>query len=285
MAARTKEGFTVFDTIKSIGAFALIALTGGLRRALAEPHHVQQTDVTIPVRQLPPAWERTRVTFLADLHIRPHEGLGGLAQLVARANAIRSDLIVLGGDVFAGSTRDPMAAVDILSDLGAPLGVFAVLGNHDRRVGQGVHEALTAAGIDVFVNERRRLVRDGQALDLAGLDDLRRGVFAPAEALPAADSPTPTIVIAHNPDTADHIPPGVRIDAMLSGHTHGGQIRLWGLGPVALPVRNRRYGAGLVEGPGFPVYISRGLGTAALPVRFHCPPELTVITLTVAPGG
>ena len=279
MGHHTKNGFGLLDVLKATGACLAITLTGGLGRALREPLDIELSHIDLPMADLPGEWHGARIAFRSDLHARPPGDLARIDHLVDLTLSLGCDLIVLGGDTFASGARRPMAAIPALKRLRAPLGVFAVLGNHDCFHRRDVIAALIQSNITPLINDHRILTRDGQDLALAGLDDLRYGRFAPRRAMGGIPPETPTVLISHNPDAAEVIPAGCRVDAMLSGHTHGGQVNLWGLGPAALPIRHTKYCSGLVDGPGFPVYISRGAGTVALPIRFHCRPELTALTL------
>ena len=282
MTNRTTRSFTLLDTLKAIGVVVLITLGGALRRALREAKQLETVHVDLPIHDLPPAWGRVRIVLLADPHARPPRQLDRLSQIVDAALAAQPDLIVLTGDTLSEGAERPGDAVDTLARLTAPMGVFAVRGNHDCRHGQTALAVLAEAGIDCLVNEHRLLTRDNQTLCLAGVDDWRRGDPDVRAALAGVDPATPRILLCHNPDAAEDLPGDLRIDVMLSGHTHGGQVHLWGHGPVALPVAHHKYAAGLVAGPRCPVYVSRGLGTVGLPIRFHCPPEMTILTLRSA---
>ena len=283
MQHKIKTGLTFLDIVKAAGAVGLVTLCGGLRRALREPGWIEKVEVSLPMTDLPPAWRGARIALLADLHVRPQEGTSRAAHIVEMTRACDSDLIILGGDVLVhGRWVDSLEGE--LAKLSAPLGVFAVLGNQDYPRPARLIKMLANAGIETLVNAHRILFRNGQPLCLAGLADLRWDRPDIQAALGEVAPAVPRILICHNPDIADDLPSDVRIDAMLSGHTHGGQVRLWGWGPAVLPIRDPRYAAGLVRGERFATYVSRGLGTAGLPLRFHCLPELTVLTLTHTGG-
>jgi uncharacterized protein len=279
MARLTNKGLTFLDLLKATAAVLAVILTGGLWRALREVRDIELTQVDLPVADLPETWDGVRIAFVSDLHARPPKDLARLQYLVDLTLSLKADLIVLGGDIFSRGAKHPMTAIPALKRLTAPLGVFAVLGNHDYYHLRETVAAFAQTNIEPLVNRNRILTRNGQELALAGLDDLRRGRFAPRRAMEGISPDTPTVMISHNPDAAEAIPDDYRVDAMLSGHTHGGQVTWWGLGPAALPIRHTKYCSGLVQGPRFPVYISRGMGTVALPIRFHCRPELAVVRL------
>jgi predicted MPP superfamily phosphohydrolase len=276
---RTKKGLTFFDTLKAGAAVALITVCGGLRRALHETAVVDVVETDLPLADLPPAWDGLRIAVLADLHARTRRDVARIDQIVDMTLLAACDVIVLAGDIIASPTTIPDGLGRRLARLSAPLGVFAVLGNHDYPAPERVVGLLRLANIQTLVNSHDILERNGQTLCLAGVDDLRSGDPDPARAMAGVDPSIPHLLISHNPDLAEHLPEHYRVDAVLAGHSHGGQVRLWRWGPVVLPTLHAKYADGLIDGPRCPVYVSRGLGTAGLPIRFHCPPELSIITL------
>ncbi|MDU3133617.1 MAG: metallophosphoesterase, partial [Bradyrhizobium sp.] len=234
----------------------------------------------------------------------PWMSLAHIETIVARTNALRPDLIVLLGDYVAGHRHhigriDAAAWAPVLGGLKAPLGVHAILGNHDywddrtvQRNGRGVpvaQQALEAAGIPVYENEVVRLTKDGQAFWLAGLGDQlayvparrfrsvpRIGVDDLAGTLRKVTDRAPVILMAHEPDIALRVPS--RVSLQLSGHTHGGQVRLLGWSP-AVPPRN---GVNLAYGhirTQCDVIVSGGLGCSLMPVRIGMPPEIVQVTV------
>lgn len=243
-----------------------------------------------------------RIAILSDLHLgEPYVGPRRLRQLVRRTNAIKPDLIVLLGDYAPGhrfiSKRVPMGdAAAILSELDAPHGVFAVLGNHDwwddhlaQRRGGGPNiygQAFEAVGIPILSN--KALKQNGYWL--AGLEDQmafgwRRGRRRGLDDLPAtleqmAGDDAPCILLAHEPDVFRRVPS--RVGLTLSGHTHGGQVRIFGWAPIV----PSRYGNALAYGhmheDGRDLVVSGGIGCSILPVRFGMVPEITVVELSGA---
>lgn len=223
-----------------------------------------------------------RVSLLTDFHLGPHLGVRELEAWVEASNQQLPDLVLLGGDLVDQHYRGDLSELKLaLSRLGSRLGVYAVLGNHDRtryRNLSPLRLALEEAGVDLLVNEGRS-VRDD--LYLAGLDDYRVGQANVGAALarePEGDAAT--VLLSHNPDVIPELPGG--IDLVLSGHTHGGQIRLPFLGPL---VTSSEYGARFAEGwvrAQSPAFVSRGLGVTAIPVRFNCPAEVVVLDLEPA---
>ena len=223
-----------------------------------------------------------------------------MAAIVEASNALRPDLIVLLGDYVAGHhwvTRQ-IAARDfaqVAAGLKAPLGIHAVLGNHDwwddrtaQRLGRGpiiAGRELTAAGIPVLENDATRLVHQGRPFWLLGLGDqialLRRprllGVDDLTGTLAKVTDEAPAILLAHEPDIFPRVP--ARVALTLSGHAHGGQVRLLGYSPVTASRFGNRYAYGHVSEGGRDLVVSGGLGTSILPVRFGVPPEIVLIEL------
>ncbi len=227
-----------------------------------------------------------RVAFLTDLHLGPYMGRKQLEEWVEATVALAPDVVLLGGDLvdqmYAGDLRE---VVELLPLLSSPLGVYAVLGNHDRtkyrRLGP-LEDALQAAGVTLLRNEGT-LIRDD--LYLAGLDDWRTGHPDAARALAAAPvgengDHAARLFLSHNPDAIPHLPEG--IDLLLAGHTHGGQVRLPLIGPLVTSSEyGRRFAEGWVDAP-MPAFVSRGLGVSMLPFRLFCPPELVLLELRPA---
>lgn len=256
----------------------------------------------------PPQWPadfRLRIAVIADLHAcDPWMSLPRIEAIVERTNALRADVIVLLGDYVAGHrhvTRYIPAGewAPALAGLKAPLGVHAVLGNHDwwddrtvQREGQGVtiaRRALEASGIPVYENDVARLTKAGRPFWLAGLGDQlaylparryrpvkRIGVDDLAATLAKVTDAAPVILLAHEPDVAVRVP--ARVALQLSGHTHGGQVRLFGWSPVIPSHYGKRFAYGHMR-TRCDVVVSGGLGCSIMPFRLGVPPEITLVTL------
>jgi predicted MPP superfamily phosphohydrolase len=270
---------------------------------VSEP--VLQLDVT-RYHVSPPQWPsdfQLKIAAVADIHAcDPWMSLSHIEAIVERTNALGADIIVLLGDYVAGHrhvTRFIPASewAPVLSGLKAPLGVHAILGNHDwwddktvQRDGQGVTAArrgLEAAGIPVYENDARRLLKDGRPFWLAGLGDqlayspmrrfrpMRRvGVDDLGATLAKVTDDAPLILMAHEPDVAWRVP--ARVALQLSGHTHGGQVRLFGWSPVAPSGQRLAYGHVRVN---CDVIVSGGLGCSMMPFRLGVPPEIVLVTM------
>jgi predicted MPP superfamily phosphohydrolase len=254
----------------------------------------------------PPQWPADfplKIAAIADIHAcDPWMSLDHIAAIVDRTNALGADIIVLLGDYVAGHRRvtrfipaGEWAAV--LAGLKAPLGVHAILGNHDwwedktvQQNGHGVIAArrgLEAAGIPVYENDARRLSKDGRPFWLAGLGDqlayspmrhfrpMRKvGVDDLGATLAKVTDDAPLILMAHEPDIAHRVP--ARVALQLSGHTHGGQVRLFGWSPVSPSGQRLSYGHIRMK---CDVVVSGGLGCSILPFRLGVPPEIVMVTL------
>ncbi|QXM24013.1 metallophosphoesterase [Elioraea tepida] len=256
----------------------------------------------VPYRVPLESWQGPplRIAVLADLHVgEPFMPPQRVADIVARTNALAPDLVVLPGDFAPGlrslrpATCRHEAWAAELARLEAPLGAHAVLGNHDwwEAGGPGpIRAALRSAGVRVYENEAEPLVHRGQRFWLAGTDSamarpLGRGRYAGADDLPRAlarvTDESPVILMAHEPDLFRRVPG--RVGLTISGHTHGGQVRLPGLGgPVAHAPQAGRYVHGHIRDRGRHLVVSGGLGFSVLPVRLGVPPEITLIEVTSA---
>ncbi|CAO4165841.1 metallophosphoesterase [Methylorubrum populi] len=252
----------------------------------------------------PPGWTpglRLRIAVLADIHVcEPYMPLDRVAEIVAATNALAPDLILLLGDYPAGRkvTWKPVPLSDfarLAEGLRAPLGTYAVLGNHDwwddreaMRAGKGpveIRRLLEARGIPVLENDAVRLTHDGRPFWIAGLADqepflplgIRRSLADISATLAQVTDDAPILLMAHEPDIFVKVPQ--RVSLTLSGHTHGGQIRVLGYSPM-LPSRfGQRFAYGHVVEEGRHLIVSGGLGVSGVGVRFGVPPEIVLIEL------
>jgi predicted MPP superfamily phosphohydrolase len=260
------------------GALATAAAGCAVDAALIEPGWIEVTRPTVPIPDLPPNWDGVRIAHLTDLHHGGMNDLDFVRKVVGLSNAERPDLIAHTGDFGGGLAEAALA--EALAALTAPLGSFAVLGNHDHEwFARGVRKMLARAGIRLVENTHALLARGGQLLAVAGVGDLEMGVQDLPGALAGVPGAAGRLLLTHNPDYAEQMPARPRVDLMLAGHTHGGKINIPLLGSPILPIRHRQYASGLAAGPRCQVYVSRGLGTTNPPVRFRCRPELPIITL------
>lgn len=273
----TRRTFLKFSAL--LGGAAAGAVAGD---ALAiEPHGFRVTRREIPLADLGAGWDGATIAQISDVHVGPWSDFDDARRIVEMTNDLRPDVVALTGDYVSKAAAITPALVEVFRDLRAEE-KYAVLGNHDYWAdAPRVVLSLESAGITLLTNRHVLLHRGGDRLCLAGVNDVWSVDPPPdaAAALEGVPEDVPRIVLCHNPDYAEFLPPGVRIDLMLCGHTHGGQVRLPLLGPLILPIRFRRYAEGLVPGPRCRVFVSRGLGMVQIPVRFNCPPELPLLTL------
>lgn len=225
------------------------------------------------------------VALLSDLHVgSPHWQLEDLRELVRKTNALHPDLVLLAGDyvidgVKLGTRTAPEPIAHELAELRAPHGVIAVLGNHDWwNDGIRMQRALEANGIVVLENEVRRVERNGKAFYVAGVADLATREPRVGATLDAVPTGEPVIVLTHEPDIFPNV--DERASLTLAGHTHGGQVRLPFFGRLVVPSDfGERFAAGHVVEEGRHLFVTTGVGTSILPVRFGVPPEIALLTL------
>ena len=275
-----------------LGRCALASLVSGGVGATYSLHEAKVCRVerlSVALRNLPAAFDGITVAFVTDTHYGPGVPLSYLERVVAMTNALHPDLVALGGDYVQrsrylqprGGHRHYIApGVAVLAGLRAPLGRFAVLGNHDRKESTMLtRSALADHDLVELTNTGVWLERGGARLRLCGVDDYATGRPNLRAALGDTRPDDACLVLSHNPDFVERIR-DPRVDLVLSGHTHGGQIVLPLIGaPVTASRYGQKYVHGLVQGPTARVYVSRGVGTIGPPVRFGAPPEVTLLTL------
>ncbi|HRK18953.1 MAG TPA: metallophosphoesterase [Hyphomicrobiaceae bacterium] len=299
--------------LKGVLALGATGMTFG-GYALAEPFRLKVTRYALT----PPRWTsglKLRLAVVADLHANdPWMDLDRIAGIVTRTNALGADAILLLGDYVASNRigkfsrhiASPLWAAE-LAKLKAPLGVHAVMGNHDwwddlavqrRRAGKPeAQRALEAAGIPTYENRAVRLAKDGKPFWLAGLGDqwaywprrenyeaFRRGgkkaydgVHDVRATLAAITDDAPVVLMAHEPDIFAELPD--RFSLTISGHTHGGQVNMFGWTPIVPSKYGTRYVYGHIVENNRNLVVSGGLGCSGLPIRFGSPPELVVVDL------
>jgi uncharacterized protein len=262
----------------------LVGLAAAAYRALWwEPRHVRLTSRRLALPRWPDRLDGLHVAVIADLHTgAPHVSLSKVERVVARVNAERPDLVALLGDYVdprvAGATPVPAAAVaSALGRLRAPLGVVGVLGNHDWvEGGRELAAALREAGVTVLENAAAPV---GRGLWVAGVADAgkRHPDLEAALAAPPADAPV--VLLSHSPDVFPKVPE--RVALTVSGHTHGAQVDLPLVRDRVTPSRyGAHYAGGVFEEGERVLFVSRGVGTSGLPVRFRAPPEVALLELT-----
>ncbi|MDY3553152.1 metallophosphoesterase [Gemmata sp. JC717] len=257
-----------------------------------EPTWLAVNRVELPVKGLPAALSGLRIAHLSDFHCGNHIPTGYLEGVIERTAQEAPDLIALTGDFIDRGPEHAAGAARLFRSLQAPLGVFAVLGNHDFsvHVPQGkrkhpgldhvVADALGAEGVTVLRNRSVAVSLGGETLTVAGIDDLWSGESDVSAALGGACEQSLRVLLAHNPESAAHLG-SHRADLVLSGHTHGGQINWPGLGRLFLHRSARRWAAGLYPVPHGHLYVNTGVGFGWR-FRFGVRPELAILTLRSA---
>ncbi len=255
-------------------------------------HELEITTPTFYVRNLPPAFDGFRIVQFSDIHLEQYTEQFFVEQVITRVNALAPDLLLITGDFVS---RGPMAVeisyaaasrcAELLSHLTCPQR-YGILGNHDANVGSRIiRDHMENNGLPMLVNEYVRIERDGQHIILSGLDDYSNGEPNLAVAVPEKPD-APVILMVHEPDYALNIANhrrGPLVDLVLSGHTHGGQIRVPGFRPLALPPFGKFFPEGHFNLGRLQLYVNRGIGTVGVPFRLNCPPEITVATLRPKP--
>jgi predicted MPP superfamily phosphohydrolase len=271
------------------GLATLAAGVGGVGYAYGlEPDWLAVERVAVRVPHLPLPLHGLTIAHLSDLHWGPYTGQREIRSAVQACQALSPDLIVLTGDYVVHSAEYAVPCARELATLRAPLGIFAILGNHDYWTDVEVVTAqLHVAGMTLLRNSAQRLDLGGSAsLWLVGLDDVWEERHDLEAALSAVPLDQPVLLLVHEPDFADRVAQVPhQVWLQLSGHSHGGQVNLPLLGRPILPWLGRKYPAGLQTVPqsALQVYTSRGIGVIAPPIRFNCRPEVALLTLSAAP--
>jgi uncharacterized protein len=264
------------------GAGAALGIKG-----FVNTKHIELKTIEVALSRLPETFDGFTIAQLSDFHY-DHFTAEPARKSVEIVNSLKPDLVVLTGDFVtvpflkrhareAARTVEPCS--EVLRSLSAPMGKFAILGNHDAYSSAGyVAGVLQENGIPVLVNRALPLERKSSRIWLAGIDDALEGKPDLGTALEKVPSNEAVVLLAHEPDFADEaaLKP---VDLQLSGHSHGGQIWIPGIGAPWLPALARNYPRGLYKVGNLTLYTNIGIGTIRAPLRINCPPEVTLITL------
>ncbi len=247
---------------------------------------LETTHLRFPLPNLPPELDGLRAVLISDLHRGPINTRRYLSRVIDQVNALEPDVVFIPGDfVEPGGYIPDMAR--LLERLRPRIATLGTLGNHDHWAGRTKAQRLYPLTLldnqRIFLDPTRQLTANPPArgLCLAGVEDLTCNAPCLAAALSGVPEHLPRVLLSHHPDFAEHpqaLAAGCRVDLMLSGHTHGGQIRLPLLGtPITCSRFGQKYAAGLVQGPQWPVYVTRGVGNSGLPLRLGVDAEITVV--------
>ncbi len=233
---------------------------------------------------LPPGHEPLdgfRIGFVTDTHVGPFINLDDLQRALNLLQGEQIDLLLLGGDYASESPRYVPGVAEVIGAFKetVPNGAYAVMGNHDYSItGDYAITAMTQVGIPMLRNDAVEVKIGSDSLWIAGVDETLLGDPKPEKTIAQCPEGAAILALWHEPQYAEQAAAAGAF-AQLSGHTHGGQVRLPGLGPVGLPVDGKRHVIGMNDAAGMPIYTSRGVGVYRPPLRFNCPPEVTVVTL------
>ena len=265
-----------------VAAATLTTIAIAVAWSIVEARSLRVVESEISSPDLPPAFDGARIVYLSDVHAGLYTSRRDVANLVDRVNALEPDAILLGGDNVGGMVHGAEKYYPEAARFAAPLGVFAVLGNHDIWEGRDEAVARTAdAGISLLVNSSATLNRAGETLVVTGISDAEGAPdVAAATAGVAADEFA--ILLSHGPDPLGEQLPAAEglVDLALAGHTHGGQLTAFGRWA---PLTNSRYGNRYLTGwktiADTPTLITNGVGMVMLPMRLGAPPQMHVVTL------
>jgi predicted MPP superfamily phosphohydrolase len=253
-------------------------LTEAARAALTEPFRLTVEHQQIYLRRLPRELDGFRIVQLSDLHHSPFTSREQLERAIETANSLKPDIVALTGDYVSKERQYAAPCAELLGALSPKHGVYAVLGNHDHWTDAAlITDLFRAEGITVLVNQGMRFEKNGAAFWLAGVDDTMVGLEDLPLALAGSSEQEFKLLLAHNPIILRKAA-RAGVDLVLSGHTHGGQVSLRSERNASGRPR-RRLLKGLARRGETQIYVTRGLGTVVLPVRFGCPPEVSLLEL------
>lgn len=260
----------------------------GIYSTWIEPKWIEITKISISSLNLPKSFQNTRIVHFSDLHVGYHIDLEYCIQIAQLIQAQTPDLICFTGDLFDDEFSDSEAnqIADVFSQLKAPLGKFSILGNHDYFYNPTrIEKCWEDSSFILLKNKTTQLQQNRDTIILSGLDDALNGNpdFSILKSDPRNQKTPFHILLAHEPDLANTVASQYQVHLQLSGHSHGGQIQIPGIGPIITPPLSKQYPLGLyqsIKNSKLHLYTNRGIGTTILPFRFFSRPEITVITLT-----
>jgi predicted MPP superfamily phosphohydrolase len=281
MAEISRRGLLKAAAQLFVGSVASSAL-GGLYAMAFEPEWLQVERVRLPLKKLRPDLQGFTIAQFSDLHFGPYMRGADAVSIVERINRLQPNLVVFTGDFVTDLAQGEAKFItDVLARLQPTHGTYAILGNHDHWTdAEVVDQAVRAARVTLLRNENRLVEIGSVGFWLAGVDDVWEEKHDLEAALAGVGDDLPVILLAHEPDYADEVNRTGRVDLQLSGHSHGGQVRLPYYGALALPYLAHKYPFGLYKLGSTTLYTNRGVGLLAPPVRFNCRPEITLFELS-----
>ena len=266
---------------------ALRLLSGGVIGSVADAAWIEPASLSVTRQdvfsgKLPPALDGLRIGLMADFHFRPDQDADLLDKIVRQVRSENLDLIALAGDFVDEDQSAYPPLMEAISKFDAKHGVFAVMGNHDGWNAGPVttRRHFEKAGVSFLINQHSRISIRGESVAIAGTDFVWDGRPDPSRTLRGIRPETPVIALVHEPDYFDIMSGHRDILLQLSGHTHGGQCRVpWlGIAPVTVKYGRKYIQGSYSQGPS-QLFVTRGVGTTSLRVRFACPPELAILRL------
>ncbi len=268
---------TILFNKKALISFFLILL---LLYAFIEPYWLELKETNIIDKDLPASFENTKIVFISDIHHGPYFSRERVRSLVQQINGLNPDIILLGGDYVFMDSKYIQPCFEELKNLKATIGKFGVLGNHDHwRSAELTRILARDAGIRLLDNKAEWVYKNGDRIKIGGVGDMFEDIQDITPTTFDVSKQDFVILLSHNPDFAEEIKT-YNIDLVLSGHTHGGQVTLFGLWAPLVPIENKqKYRTGVVDTGYTKVIVSNGVGTTALPVRFFARPQINIINL------
>ena len=281
MAQSPTDSLTRRHFLRGLVATPLVAFAATSAYAsLVEPYHYRISETDVFIRDLPERFENFRITHLTDIHHSRILGIEEVLRVVRLAQRTTPDMFVLTGDYTTSYRRFIEPCAEALAPLSAPEGVWAVLGNHDHYTDPELTtRALERHHITVLDNSHTTLRRGPDALQLSGIDDWTWNAVDWARAFTGLNPRTPTVLLSHQPSVLD-LDQTRDVSLILSGHTHGGQLRLPLVGaPARFATNDLKYDRGLFRRGETQLYVSSGTGVIGLPLRLGVRPEIAVLRL------
>ena len=242
-----------------------------------EPGMLEVNEITVESTQIPKEFNGTKIAFVADFHYGEFVNEDRVRYVVSKTNEQNPDIIILGGDYVTDNKKNIKPCINMLSDLKAPYGVYAVLGNNDPK--DATEEAINQTHIQSLRNQGLWIEKNGEKIRLGGVGDLSTDLHYPRVTTNQASADDFVILVYHNPNYFPEIN-HYKTDLSLSGHTHGGQINLFGYAHKVQPASNgKQYLSGLYEENGSKLIVTNGVGETKLPFRFMAVPQITIVKL------
>jgi hypothetical protein len=250
------------------------------RDAIIEANTFQIDEVKLFLKRLPKAFDGFRIVQLSDIHHSPFTSSEFIEEIVAKANELKPDMFVLTGDYVSHEAEYIAPVANILSSLNSEFGTFACLGNHDHWTNADlVIKEFRENNINLLINQGLRFSARNNSFWLCGVDDYGEGKANLRMSLQGSNVDEMKLLLCHNPAIMRRAAYR-NIDLVLSGHTHGGQVKLREPRErIFFKNRRRRFQSGLHYRQNTQIYITRGIGTVVLPMRYQCPPEISLLEL------